>query len=58
MANKRELKKQIKYICGDVAMQCIITREFVEGVDAEKMNDLVFQTADLQSKSLASHILV
>lgn len=52
MANKRILKKQIKYICGEVALQCILTREYVDGTDREKLNNLVLSTADLQQKSL------
>ena len=52
MANKRDLKKQIKYICGEIALECIMTREYVEGVDPKKLNDLVIRTADLQQKSL------
>ncbi len=54
MANKRSLKKQIRYICGEVAMQCILSREFVEGIDADKMNELVIKTAELQSNALAN----
>lgn len=52
MANKRILKKQIKYICGEVAMQSILTREFVEGTDADTLNELVIKTADLQQHAL------
>lgn len=51
MANKRILKKQIKYICGEVAFQCIITRECFNG-NSEKLNELVITTADLQEKTL------
>ncbi len=52
MANKRDLKKQIKYVCGEIALECIMTREFVEGADAKTLNDLVLRTAELQSNSL------
>lgn len=52
MANKRDLKKQIKYICGEVALECIMTREYVDGVDPQQLNQLVVRTADLQQKSL------
>lgn len=52
MANKRDLKKQIRYICGEVAFECIMTREFVEGVDPKVLNDLVIKIADLQQHSL------
>lgn len=52
MANKRDLKKQIRYICGEVALECIMTREFVADTDPKTLNDLVIRTADLQQKSL------
>lgn len=52
MANKRNLKKQIKYVCGEVALECIITRECIEGADKKLLNDLVLEAAILQDKSL------
>lgn len=52
MANKRNLKKQIKYACGDIALEIILTRECIAGTDAETLNDLIFRTADLQEKSI------
>ncbi len=52
MANKRSLKKQIKYICGDLAGECIMARNFIPGIDAEKMNDIVFKVAALQESTL------
>lgn len=52
MANKRNLKKQIKYICGELAVECILAREYVEGIDADAMNKMVYEIADLQEKSL------
>ena len=33
MGNKRLLKKQIKYACGDLAAECIIAINFVDGID-------------------------
>ncbi len=52
MANKRELKKQIKYICGDLAAECIMAREFIDGIDSDKMNNIIFDIANLQERSL------
>lgn len=52
MANKRDLKKQIKYICGDLAGECIMARNFVHGIDADKMNEIVFKIAALQESTL------
>lgn len=52
MANKRELKKEIQYVCGDIAAECLITKNFVKGVDKEKLNDVVGKVADLQISAL------
>lgn len=48
MANKRRLKKAIKAACGDMAGECIITRNYVPGVDVKKMDEIIFKIADLQ----------
>lgn len=52
MANKRDLKKEIQYVCGDIAAECLIAKNFVKGVDAEKLNDVVGKVADLQISAL------
>ena len=49
MANKRILKKQIRYVCGDIAAECILAMNFIEGIDVEKMLSLVFEVASLQT---------
>ncbi len=48
MANKRELKKAIKTICGDIAGECIVARDLVPGIDPKKMEEIIFKIADLQ----------
>lgn len=53
MANKRILKKQIHYICGDLAAECIMAREIVPGIDAQKMNEVICRIAALQEQTLA-----
>ena len=52
MANKRILKKQIKYICGDIAGECIMSRYLIPGIDAEKMESIVLEVATLQAATL------
>lgn len=52
MANKRTLKKQIRYACGDLAAECIIAMNYIDGIDVEKMQEIVFEVASLQSISL------
>lgn len=52
MANKRQLKKQIKYICGDIAAECIVARYSIPGIDAEQMSEIIYDVASLQTNSL------
>lgn len=52
MANKRNLKKQIKYICGDLAGECIVAKHFIPGIDEAKMNEVAFEIASLQTTSI------
>lgn len=55
--SKRAVKKQIRYACGDIAAECILARHFVDNVDAEAMNAIVWRVADLQTEML-SHCTV
>lgn len=53
MANKRQLKKQIKCICGDLAGECIVARDLIPGIDFKSMNEIIYKIAELQSSALA-----
>ena len=48
MATKRQLKKAIKRTCGYLAGECIISQQFIPGIDKEKLDDAIFEVADLQ----------
>lgn len=52
MANKRQLKKQVKCVCGDLAGECIVARDLIPGVDFKSMNEIIYQIADLQAATL------
>ena len=54
MSNKRDLKKTIRYMCGDLAVECLLAAEYLPDVDSDKMKSIVFQIADLQQHSLAN----
>ena len=54
MATLRDLKKEIRYVCGDLAAECLIARSFIKGADKKKLNDLVIKIANLQSTALAN----
>ncbi len=54
MANKRNLKKAVKAVCGNIAGECIIARNLIPGIDADKMNKTVIDIADLQYQTIAN----
>ncbi len=53
MANIRELKKEVRYVCGDLAVECLMARSCIEGIDSARMEAIVGEIADLQQTSLS-----
>lgn len=49
MANKRNLKKYIKYTCGDIAGECIFANLYFEGIDHDKIAEIIVKVATLQT---------
>lgn len=54
MASKRDLKKMIRYVCGDLAAECLLAKNFVKGVDAGAMDKIIVKIADLQAQTLST----
>jgi len=52
MANKRDLKKVIRAMCGDIASECVLACHFVPDIDSDKMKAIVLEVADLQCDTL------
>ena len=52
MSSKRSTKKQIRYVCGALAAECILAKTFIPGVKADDMATIVIEIAKLQSASL------
>ena len=52
MANKRDLKKYIKIVCGDIVGECIFAKLYFDGADAEKMDNIIVRTAILQTTTI------
>lgn len=52
MANKRILKKQVHYICGDIALECAIALQTIPGINEEIINQTIVDLAELQTKTL------
>lgn len=53
MANKRNLKKQVRYICGDIAAECAFALEAIPGIDRDAMGKCLTDVAALQEGTLA-----
>ena len=52
MSSKRKLKKQIFFICNDLAFECLVARDLVPGFDFEKMTDLAYEAANLMTSTV------
>lgn len=52
MSSKRDLKKLVRYMCGDMAAECIIAKNVIPGADAKALSDLVIKIARLQDATL------
>jgi ABC-type lipoprotein release transport system permease subunit len=52
MATKRQLKKHIGYVCGDIAAELLIARHIYDGFDDEKVNAIINDIASLQVESI------
>ena len=52
MTSKRNLKKQVKNICGNLAVECIIAKNTIENVNPDVMCDIVLEIAHLQTLTL------
>lgn len=52
MANKRQLKKHIRYVCGDLAAEIMIASHALKGFDRDEVSRIVGRIASLQVSSL------
>ncbi|MDE6651774.1 MAG: hypothetical protein K2K08_05135 [Paramuribaculum sp.] len=53
MANKRQLKKEIRYICGDAAAECALAKYLVENVNKNLLDEVLREVAALQEETLS-----
>ena len=55
MASRRELKKNVNYIAGELFTECLINSMFIPGTDKVKADELMAEVLKMQmSLSLAS----
>lgn len=52
MANLRNLKKEVRYVCGDLAAECLLAKTFINGADKKILTEAVRQIAHLQESAL------
>lgn len=52
MANKRILKKQVHYICADIALECSIALQTIPDINEEIITDAIRDLAILQTDTL------
>lgn len=52
MSNKRNLKKEIRRVCGDLALNCILARDYAAGINKAEMNEMIIKIAMLQRSTL------
>lgn len=53
MANKRDLKKSINYIAGELFAECVVNKLYVPGTDAAKADELMSRILKLQDEFLS-----
>ncbi|MDO5395612.1 MAG: hypothetical protein Q4F07_06580 [Bacteroidales bacterium] len=52
MANKRQLKKNVRYTCGDLAAEILIASHVYKGFDRKEVVRIVSEIASLQEGTL------
>lgn len=52
MATKRNLKKNIARVCADILGECIFAQQMIEGIDIDKMDDVIVKVALLQQSAI------
>lgn len=53
MQSKRDLKKQIRYICGDLVGECLLIGEVCPEEKLEDLNKLIVEIAVLQETTIS-----
>lgn len=48
MASKRQLKKRISYVCGDLASDVLLASHIFDGISRDKVRELVTEIASMQ----------
>ena len=52
MANKRQLKKRVRYTCGDLAAELLMASHMLKGFDRQEVAEIIGEIAHLQEGTL------
>ena len=50
MAKRRELKKNVNYIAGELFSECLINSKFIPGTDKKKADELMVEIMKMQDE--------
>ncbi|TWV12345.1 hypothetical protein FQ707_10495 [Bacteroidaceae bacterium HV4-6-C5C] len=53
MASRKELKKNINYIAGELFMECLVNSLYVPGTDKKKADDLMGEILKIQNDHIS-----
>lgn len=53
MASRRELKKNVNYIAGELFMECLVNSLYVPGTDKEKADKLMGEVLNMQNEFIS-----
>lgn len=53
MANRRELKKNVNYIAGELFSECLVNSKFVPGTDKAKADEVMGQILAMQDEFIS-----
>ena len=54
MASRRELKKNVNYIAGELFMECLVNSLYVPGTDKAKADELMGKILSMQYIALST----
>lgn len=53
MASRRELKKNVNYIAGELFMECLVNSLYVPGTDKDKADKLMGEVLEMQDEFIS-----
>lgn len=53
MASRRELKKNVNYIAGELFMECLVNSLYVPGTDKAKADQLMGEVLEMQDEFIS-----